>query len=197
MICDGIGGFYAPFFLPDFWVAIMNLKEKFMATRPSLNIAVQGTKNTATKYNENFEMMMTYCEDVAAEDKDYTDNAIEYFNSAVAAYENINILDATSGQVPTFSKDTIYSITPTGAVEFSLPTITGSDAGKFYQILVFLTLNDTSYVTADEGKLGTENYFYGVKPTFNTTGKYNIIYEYDGSDWVVGVMKKGTTDAEE
>lgn len=168
-----------------------------MATRPELHIAVAKTKSKASDYNENFEMMMTYCEDVAAEDKSYADDAVEYVNGAVAAYENINVVNTTSGQVPTFSKDALYSITPTGAVEFSLPTITGSDAGKFYQILVFLTLNDTDYVTADEGKLGTENYFYNVKPTFDTTGKYNIIYEYDGSEWVVGVMKKGTTDAEE
>ena len=42
--------------------------------RPSLHVAVAGTKNTATNYNENFDLMMTYCENEAQSAKDYVDS---------------------------------------------------------------------------------------------------------------------------
>ena len=42
--------------------------------RPSLHVAVAGTKNTATNYNENFDLMMTYCEEEAQSAKDYVDS---------------------------------------------------------------------------------------------------------------------------
>ena len=42
-----------------------------MATRPALHTAVAKTKNKASDYNENFELMMSYCETVAAETTSY------------------------------------------------------------------------------------------------------------------------------
>ena len=45
-----------------------------MATRPELHIAVAKTKSKASEYNDNFDMMMDYCEAVALEDKTYVDN---------------------------------------------------------------------------------------------------------------------------
>ena len=44
-----------------------------MATRPTLNVAVAGTKNTATKYNENFDLMMDFIDASIDEAKDYVD----------------------------------------------------------------------------------------------------------------------------
>jgi len=44
-----------------------------MATRPELHIAVAKTKSKASDYNDNFDMMMDYCEAVALEDKTYVD----------------------------------------------------------------------------------------------------------------------------
>ena len=44
-----------------------------MATRPSLNIAVAKKKNKASKYNENFELMMDFVDATLGECKDYVD----------------------------------------------------------------------------------------------------------------------------
>lgn len=44
-----------------------------MATRPTLHVAVAKKKNKASEYNENFNMMMDYCETVAAETTSYVD----------------------------------------------------------------------------------------------------------------------------
>lgn len=43
-------------------------------TRPELHIAVAGQKNKASEYNDNFDMMMTYCEAEAQTSKDYVDS---------------------------------------------------------------------------------------------------------------------------
>ena len=48
-----------------------------MATRPELHIAVAKTKSKASEYNENFTMMMDYCEAVSTEAKDYVDTTLE------------------------------------------------------------------------------------------------------------------------
>lgn len=45
-----------------------------MATRPSLHVAVQGTKNTASNYNDNFDLMMDFIDDSIGEAKDYVDD---------------------------------------------------------------------------------------------------------------------------
>lgn len=44
-----------------------------MATRPTLHRAVAKTKNTASDYNDNFDMMMDFIDDSIAESKDYVD----------------------------------------------------------------------------------------------------------------------------
>ena len=42
--------------------------------RPELNIAVAGTKNTASDYNENFDLMLDYIDDETQAAKDYVDS---------------------------------------------------------------------------------------------------------------------------
>lgn len=44
-----------------------------MATRPELHIAIAKTKNKASEYNENFEMMMQYVDDSIQEAETYVD----------------------------------------------------------------------------------------------------------------------------
>ncbi|MCQ2957299.1 MAG: hypothetical protein MJ180_00180 [Candidatus Gastranaerophilales bacterium] len=61
-----------------------------MATRPTLHIAVANTKSKASDYNENFTLMMNYCEDVAEEDKDYVDSNIN--NRADRTLANVTSL---------------------------------------------------------------------------------------------------------
>lgn len=45
-----------------------------MATRPTLHIAVAKTKNTASDYNDNFDMMMDFIDNTLDECKDYVDD---------------------------------------------------------------------------------------------------------------------------
>lgn len=45
-----------------------------MATRPELHIAVAKTKNKASDYNDNFDMMMDFIDDTLDECKDYVDD---------------------------------------------------------------------------------------------------------------------------
>lgn len=44
-----------------------------MATRPELHVAIAKTKNKASEYNENFEMMMQYVDDSIQEAETYVD----------------------------------------------------------------------------------------------------------------------------
>lgn len=47
-----------------------------MATRPELHIAVAKQKSKASEYNDNFDMMMDYCEAVSTEAKNYVDDTL-------------------------------------------------------------------------------------------------------------------------
>ena len=96
----------------------------------------------------------------------------------------ITVLE-TSGTIA-LSDNSINSITPTGNVTFTLPTIT--DNTVFHQILVQMNLS-TVY-TID---VGATNYFNYSILAFDEVGQYNIIYEYDSTanHWVVGAIGKG------
>lgn len=89
---------------------------------------------------------------------------------------------ATSGTIA-LSDNSINRITPTSTVTFSLPSVTNHT--YFHQILVQMTLSATRTIN-----LGTSVYFGGEAPEFET-GKYNIIYEHNGSAWVVGAVLIG------
>ena len=146
-------------------------------TRPELHIAVAGTKNTATNYNENFEMMMQYCEDEAGASKDYVDNAL-------IPYLTVNTLN-TSGTI-TLTDNSMNKITPTGNVTFTLPVV--NDNSTYHQILVQVYITG-SYTIG----LGTSNYFDLQEPILTANGLYNLYYEYDniGGVWVCGYSYKG------
>lgn len=147
-------------------------------TRPELHEAVAGQKSKASDYNENFTLLMGYVEDSIDENETYT-------QSVLSVYQGVNTL-ASSGTIA-LTDNSINTITPTGDVEFTLPTITGEGIGKFHQILVQVNLS-TVY-TIDPG---TTYCFYGVTPSFTTTGNYNLIYEYDNvkGSWAAGVISK-------
>jgi hypothetical protein len=65
-----------------------------------------------------------------------------------------------------------------------LPSITNKTV--FHQILVQLTMETVSTVY-----LGTSVYFDQQTPSMGTIGSYDLLYEYDGSNWAVGCLKKG------
>lgn len=86
---------------------------------------------------------------------------------------------ATSGTIA-LADNSINRIAPTGTVTFSLPSV--SDNTVFHQILVQMTLSTSRTIN-----LGTTKYFTGSQPSF-AAGTYDILYEYNGSNWVVGAV---------
>ena len=89
---------------------------------------------------------------------------------------------ATSGTM-TLTDNSVNRIAPTGTVTFNLPSI--SDHTIFHQILVQVNLSSKQAIN-----LGTSNYFSRTAPEFET-GRYNIIYEHNGTHWVVGAIATG------
>lgn len=145
-----------------------------MAEDPTIIQAVPKTKNTAQAYNSNFAEMVRYVKEMAQETETYTDSALTNFVA-------VNSL-ASSGDVA-LTVNTVNKTTPTGAINFQLPTIT--DNTKYYQIYVMLDL--TTYYNVG---LGVDWSFDNTLPTITQAGKYNLIYEWDGSNWVVGILKR-------
>lgn len=146
--------------------------------------AVAGQKNKASTYNENFNRMKNFVNTSVANLETETQNTL-------SLYQTVNTL-ATSGTVA-LTDNSVNTITPQGVITFTLPTITGEDAGKFHQILVQVNLTNTTYITASDDKLGTDYYFNGIKPRFTFTGYYDLIYSYDNikTEWCVGAIYKG------
>ncbi len=89
---------------------------------------------------------------------------------------------ATSGTI-SLSDNSINRISPTATITFSLPSV--SVHTYFHQILVQMYLSTTRTIN-----LGTTVYFGGEAPEFEA-GRYNIIYEHNGSNWVVGAVLVG------
>lgn len=77
----------------------------------------------------------------------------------------------------------IHRITVSEDCTFALPTIT--DNTTFHQILVQLKLENEVSIN-----LGTYKYFDLQEPNMSVIGNYNLIYEHDGTNWVVGCMRK-------
>jgi len=110
-------------------------------------------------------------------------------NTIISTYERISkdITTLSSNGTISLTDNSINKITPTGTITFTLPSI--SDTTVFHQILIQLTMN--TVVTID---LGTTYFFNATTPDLSSTGIYNIIYEYDGSHWVCGAIKKGVAN---
>ncbi len=97
-----------------------------------------------------------------------------------------SITSLTASGTIALTDNSINSITPTGAVTFTLPTIT--DNTVFHQILVQMNLSTVQTID-----LGTTYYFNKTAPDLSAVGVYNLIFEYDQSNqyWVVGSIVKG------
>lgn len=143
---------------------------------------VSSTANNGLSNDENglFVPNIGNLADLDTTDKTSIVNAINSLNAVTTL--------ATSGTIA-LTDNSINSITPTGAVTFTLPTVT--DNTTFHQILVQVNLTNTSYI--DGTQLGTTHYFNLSAPSFPQTGNYNIYFEYDATDgnWYVGNIIKG------
>ena len=106
-------------------------------------------------------------------------------NNIISTYLKKNVpltVLPTSGTIA-LADNSVNRITPTGAVTFSLPSV--SDNTVFHQILVQLNL--TAAYTIN---LGASVYFTKEAPAFDI-GMYDIVYEYNGTNWVVGSISVG------
>ena len=98
---------------------------------------------------------------------------------------SINVLSGTS---ITLTDNSVNTLTPTGNITFTLPTVT--DTTVFHQILIQLNLSTVYTIN-----LGTTTYFNSEMPDLSSVGNYDLIYEYDNSlsAWVVGCLGKGAS----
>lgn len=109
-------------------------------------------------------------------------NIRDFVNNILSIYQNIIDLDSVTTPIE-LECNKIYRITPENDIEFSLPVI--DDNTKFYQIYIIMNL-PTYY----DIELGTDWGFNSVLPAITQAGKYNILYEYDGSNWVCGIITR-------
>ena len=100
-------------------------------------------------------------------------NSLTFSVTTLSNYGTFNLED-----------NTIYRINATSTVTFNLPNI--STSNEFHQILVQLYMSYQRTIN-----LGTTHFFNTKVPDLSEAGRYNIIYEHDGSNWVCGVIKKG------
>lgn len=83
------------------------------------------------------------------------------------------------------TSNSINRVTVNSDCKFSLPFLEdGFD--KFHQILVQVNLEFIASID-----LGTDCFFNEEVPNMSKPGFYNLIYEYNGSYWVVGCIKSG------
>ena len=113
-------------------------------------------------------------------------NSIQFLDGKLYVNEKclrpVKILPS-SGSV-TLESNTINRVNITGNLSINLPTITTTNV--FQQILVQVTMAQTHNVT-----LGTSHTFNDALPSLTEAGHYNLIYEADGANWYVGIIKKG------
>lgn len=93
----------------------------------------------------------------------------------------VNVLNG-AGSINLVS-NTVNRVEITGTLEFILPSPTFN---VFNQILVQVSMPILRNVD-----LGTTYSFNNQLPALTKAGKYNLIYEHDGTNWYVGILTKG------
>lgn len=91
-------------------------------------------------------------------------------------------ITSITGSTLTLTADTVNTLSISEDTYFTLPTITDS---KFHQIIIFATITNSPNIS-----WGTLYYFNNEYPTIED-GDYNFIFEYDGTNWYAGAIKKG------
>ncbi len=106
----------------------------------------------------------------------------------ISGKEDINkaMTTLSSSGTIALTDNSVNKITPSGAVTFTLPSI--SDLTKYHQILVQVNLSSVVSIS-----VGTTRYFNKTAPDLSEAGVYNLIYEYDNANgyWVCGAISKG------
>lgn len=161
-----------------------NLKVNELPTTQSLDLQAELLALTDETNNlVELATIETFLNSVVNADND---NALRFKNGKlfvdVKAEQPVNILNG-SGSIQLVS-NTVNRVIVSGALEFTLPATV--DNTIYNQILVQLDLSTYYNVS-----LGTTFTFNGVLPAITTAGKYNLIYEYDGTNWYVGIIERG------
>ena len=120
------------------------------------------------------------------------DNAIPYKYDISSAVNKIEALEHYVPGVYSFSLNgsstAIYSINTTEediAFEIEIPT----DPTNFYQILIHADIaTENVYIY-----WGTSTFFNGEIPSISK-GKYDFIFEWDGTNWCAGAIEKGVIE---
>lgn len=147
----------------------------------------EGDEINVAPLNNNFTYLNGEISTVNATVTNHT-SSINTLNTAVNNLTNIPIetltqTPAVDGYKIELSADTIGKTTISDKTTFILPSVSSNNV--YHQIMVLM--NMPTVKTID---LGTEIYFNGIEPNLTVAGNYTIVYEYDGSNWVVGAILK-------
>lgn len=103
----------------------------------------------------------------------------------IASFALVNTpVKTISGTNITLDDNTVHKLTLSGSTTFYLPS--NLDGSKFHQMLVLCYMSTTYSISS----LGTTHYFNNEAPDLDGKGTFTLIYEYDGSNWVVGALTK-------
>lgn len=112
-------------------------------------------------------------------------NSIQFLDGKLYVNEKclrpVKILPS-SGDV-TLESNTINRVNITGTLHFHLPSTVQNSI--FNQILVQVNMSNLQEVLLD-----TTYTFNDVLPSLTEAGKYDLIYEHDGTNWYVGIIKR-------
>lgn len=102
----------------------------------------------------------------------------------VSNLKNVPITTLDSSGTVALASNNLYKVPLSGAITFSLPTV--SDSTKRNQIKIYLYMSAVYTIT-----LGTSHYINGDAPDLSSAGNYMIYYDYlpTISVWSVGAMK--------
>ncbi len=159
--------------------AISTLQSSLTTTNSSLSSHTSNTENPHTVTKS--QVGLGNCDNTSDTNKPVSTATQSVLDTKQVINLPITTL-ATSGTI-SLTDNSINRISPTSTITFSLPSV--SDHTYFHQILVQVYLSTTITIN-----LGTSVYFNAEAPEFEA-GRYNIIYEHNGSNWVVGALLVG------
>lgn len=123
--------------------------------------------------------------EINAKTQDYKPIVPSNLDYAVNSVEkDLTTATSTSGTVSLLSNK-IYKLTAVENITFSLPTIEATDT-KYHVIEVIMN------VTADVSITWGTNIFFNDSIPDIGIGTYDLIFEYNGTNWVVGVLTQNT-----
>ena len=113
----------------------------------------------------------------------------EYAEAILSISSPNKLIPLTYASTITLEDSKSYSLTLTGDVTFTLPTITADD--RLHTIFVQLNMPEVHSIA-----LGTTQLFNRKNPDVSAAGTYDLFYEYDQalSSWVAGIVKKGEVE---